>query len=54
MDNLIVIAVVAAIVGGALWYIRRAKRRGAKCIGCPDSGTCSGKCAGCSGNCNCK
>ena len=51
MDNLIVIIVIVAIVGGALWYIRREKRRGAKCIGCPDSGTCSGQCSGCGCSC---
>ena len=49
MDNIIVIAVVARIVGFAIRYIRREKRRGLQCVGCPDSKTCSGNCAGCSG-----
>ncbi|MBR2889296.1 MAG: FeoB-associated Cys-rich membrane protein [Oscillospiraceae bacterium] len=49
MDNIIVIAIVALIVGLAVWYIRKEKRRGVQCIGCPDSKTCSGNCAGCSG-----
>ena len=44
----ILIAVVI-IVGGALWYIIKKKRSGARCIGCPDSKTCSGSCASCCG-----
>ena len=47
MTDLIVIGIVAAIVGGALWYIRREKRKGKKCVGCPYAGQCSG-------GCNCK
>ena len=47
MDNIIVIAIVALIVGFAGWYIRKEKRRGVQCIGCPDSKTCSGGCIGC-------
>ncbi len=45
----IIIFVVAAIIGGAAYYIYRAKKSGKKCIGCPDAATCSGNCAGCSG-----
>ena len=44
MADLIVIAVVALIVGGAGYYICRAKKRGAKCIGCPASKNCGGSC----------
>ena len=45
----IVIAAVALIVGGAVAYIVKAKKSGKKCIGCPDSGSCSGNCGcGCS------
>ena len=49
----IVLAVIAAILGLAGWYIYKAKKSGKKCIGCPDSGACSGHCSGCSGNCGC-
>ena len=49
MDNIIVVAIVALIVGLAVWYIRKEKRRGVQCVGCPDSKTCSGNCAGYSG-----
>ena len=47
MTNVIVLAIVAAIVGLAARYVYKAKKSGAKCIGCPDSGTCSGRCACC-------
>ena len=46
----LIIAVVLIILGSAGWYIYKAKKSGKKCIGCPDSGTCSGNCSGCSGN----
>lgn len=48
----IVIGVILLIVGGAVAYIVKAKRSGKKCIGCPDSGSCSGSCGACS--CQCK
>ncbi len=46
MTNFIVILIVAIIVGAAIAYIVREKKRGVKCIGCPASGNClnSGKC----------
>ena len=46
-----VIVIISAIVGGAVAYIVKAKKSGQKCIGCPDSKTCSGKCSGCNGSC---
>ena len=51
MDSIAVIAVVAAIVGLAAGYIVKAKKRGVKCVGFPDGGSCgcSGGCNGCSG-----
>lgn len=47
MTDLIVIAVIAVLVGGAAWYIIKAKKSGKKCIGCPDGGSCSGSCQSC-------
>ena len=35
MIDYIIIAVIAVIVGLAIWYIVREKKRGKKCIGCP-------------------
>lgn len=46
----LLIAVIAAIVGLAAFYIFRAKKSGKKCIGCPDSGSCSENCSCC---CHC-
>ena len=51
--DFLVIAVVAVIVGLGIWYLYRAKKKGVKCIGCPDGAKCSGNCSGCSGNCSC-
>ena len=51
--TVVAIILIALIIGGALAYIIRAKKAGKKCIGCPESATCSscknGACA-CSKN----
>ena len=49
--DFVILAVIAAIVGGAALYIYKAKKSGKKCIGCPNSGSCSGSCAGCACSC---
>lgn len=49
ISNVILVAVILGIIGLAVFAIVRAKKRGQKCIGCPDSRTCSGQCAGCQG-----
>ena len=49
MDNLILIVVIGAIVGLAAGYVWKAKKRGVKCVGCPDASCCSGNCGGCQG-----
>lgn len=46
IDAIIIIAIVL-IVGGASFYLIRAKKRGQKCIGCPYAKECGGSC-----NCN--
>lgn len=51
MDNLYVIVIVGLILGLAVGYIVKARARGAKCIGCPDSGACSSGGCGCCGGC---
>lgn len=51
MTNYIVIIVLAVIVGLAAGYVYREKKKGRKCIGCPDGGSCSCQ-SGCSG-CSC-
>lgn len=42
MENVIIIAILIVIVGGASAYLVKAKKSGAKCIGCPAGGSCSG------------
>lgn len=49
--DIIVIAVIALIIGLVVFYIHKAKKKGIKCIGCPNGATCSGQCNGCTGNC---
>ncbi len=51
MENIIISVIIIAIVGLAALYIIRAKKKGQKCIGCPDSKTCphakNGGCSSC-------
>ena len=48
--DIIVIAVIVAIIGAVTFYIVRQKKKGCKCIGCPYAKECSQK--GCSCNIN--
>ena len=59
--EILVIAIIALIIGGALAYIVKAKKSGKKCIGCPDGCSCGGdkkdgedqsSCGGSCGGCN--
>ena len=43
LENIIIIALVALIIGLAAWYVCKAKKSGKKCIGCPDGCSCSSK-----------
>ncbi len=52
MENFIVIAVVVLILGSAIAYIVKEKKKGAKCVGCPYAETCGKSNNSCS--CNCK
>lgn len=47
MIDMIVIALVVLVVGGASFYIYKAKKKGQKCIGCPHSKTCGSKSCDC-------
>ena len=52
MTDVIVALILAAVIGGAARYVYKAKKSGAKCIGCPVEGTCPHKSAcgcGCGG-----
>ena len=45
--DIIVIAVIVLIVGGAVAYIVKAKKSGKRCIGCPYGDSCASKGKGC-------
>lgn len=47
IETIIASVAIVAIVGGALAYIIIAKKKGNKCIGCPDSATCGKSKNGC-------
>ena len=49
--DFVVIGIILLVVGGASYYIYRAKKSGKKCIGCPDSSSCKTS-GGCSGHCS--
>ncbi len=57
MDNFIIVAVILVLVGLAAAYIIKAKKKGVKCIGCPEGGNCSHNSDSdkteCSGGCSC-
>lgn len=50
MENFIIVAVILLIVGGAVAYIIKEKKKGAVCVGCPHAGECAKKRQG---GCNC-
>ena len=55
MTDIIIIGILLIVVGGAVFYIIRAKKKGAKCIGCPAGGNCPDKNSGKSAcACNCQ
>ncbi len=59
MKDILVILVVAGILALALGYVIRQKKKGVKCIGCPEGGKCAqSACSGCTGcgsyGCSCQ
>lgn len=47
MADLIIVAVLVVLVGAAMLYIRKEKKKGTRCIGCPAAGTCAHAKSGC-------
>ncbi len=45
--DIIVSAVLVLIIGGAVAYIVKSKKKGQKCIGCPNAKQCGGNCQSC-------
>jgi len=50
MADIIVGLIVLMIVGAAIVYIRKEKKKGVRCIGCPAAGKCAARAQG---NCSC-
>ena len=46
MADIIIGIVLLAVVGLAIAYIVREKKKGVRCIGCSSAGTCPHKCNG--------
>lgn len=46
ITDIFAIVAIVLIVGGAVLYIVRAKKRGEKCVGCPYAKQCGGNCQG--------
>ena len=42
-SDIIIIVILALVLGGALWCMKKEKKKGVNCIGCPDAGTCQKK-----------
>lgn len=47
MADIIILAILLGVVGAAIAYIVKEKKRGVKCIGCPSAGTCHKRNCGC-------
>ncbi len=47
METVFTVALIVLIIGGAVFYILREKKKGKKCIGCPYSASCAFKKNGC-------
>ena len=47
MIDIMIGLIVLAMVGAALVYIRKQKKSGAACIGCPSAGSCGKKHCSC-------
>ncbi len=52
MENYILIAILVPIITLAIGYVIKQKKKGVKCIGCPDSKNCSGSCTSCQYGCD--
>ena len=44
LGNIILIVIIVAFVGGALFYMFHNRKKGLKCIGCPYAKSCGGGC----------
>lgn len=49
MTDIVIIAIVVVLLGAAIGYVIKEKKRGVKCIGCPDGHKCQSNCGSCGG-----
>lgn len=42
--DLLIVLVIAAIAGIAVWYVIKSKKSGKKCVGCPYAEECAKGC----------
>lgn len=47
VENMIVFGILICIIGGIVFYLYKAKKKGQVCVGCPCSKQCAAK-----GKCN--
>lgn len=40
MENFVIIVITTLIIGGIVWYLVKAKKKGETCIGCPHAKEC--------------
>ena len=45
MENIIIIVIVGILLGCSIGYMIKEKKKGVKCLGCPDGGSCGGSCS---------
>ncbi len=50
--EIIAILIIVLVIGLALLYVIKAKKKGMKCIGCPNSSSCANRKGGENKNCN--
>ena len=46
LTDIIIILVLLALVGGIALYLRRQRKKGAQCVGCPYAKQCAARAAG--------
>lgn len=49
MNNILAVSIIIIVIGNAIQYIRKERKKGTKCIGCPGGG-----CEHCQENQRCK
>ena len=45
MENFIIITLLVLIIGSAVLYVLKQRKKGVKCIGCPNGKNCAGNCS---------